>query len=136
MIFLDTSYLAALAMGRDALHERAVAWSANLPGPFLTTEYVLWELMNLLSASTNRAKAHAMLSRIQASPNIEIASAGSELFRSGLAMHAERLDKSWSLTDCISFVVMRQKEITDALTYDHHFEEAGFKALLRHAPPA
>ncbi len=90
--------------------------------------------MNLLSASTNRAKAHSMIRRIEGSSNIEIAWAGSGLFRLGLAMHGERLDKSWSLTDCISFAVMRQREITDALTYDHHFEQAGFKALLRHDP--
>ena len=135
MIFLDTSYFVALAMGRDALHARAGAWSAHLPGPFLTTEYVLWEFVNSLSASTNRGKVHAMLGCIEACPTIEIAWAASELFRSGLAIHAERLDKTWSLTDCISFVVMRQRAITDALTYDHHFEQAGFKALLRHGPP-
>ncbi len=135
MIFLDTSYFVALAMGRDALHTRAAAWSAHAPGPFLTTEYVLWGLMNLLSASTNRAKAHTMLRCIEGSASIEIAWAASESFRLGLAMHAERLDKSWSLTDCISFALMRQREITDALTYDHHFEQAGFKALLRHDPP-
>jgi len=135
MIFLDTSYFGAMAMGRDALHVRAGAWSAHLRGPFLTTEYVLGEFMNLLSALTNRGKAHAMLRRIEGSASIEIAWAASGLFRSGLAMHGERLDKSWSLTDCISFAVMRQREITDALTYDHHFEQAGFKALLRHDPP-
>ena len=91
--------------------------------------------MNLLSSSTNRGKAHAMLRRIEASPTIEIAWAASGLFRSGLAMHAERLDKSWSLTDCISFAVMRQREVADALTHDHHFEPAGFPALLRLARP-
>lgn len=73
MIFLDTSYFAALAMGRDALHGRAEAWSAHLPGPFLTSEYVLWEFVNLLSGSMNRAKAHAMLHRIEGSGTIEIA---------------------------------------------------------------
>ena len=47
------------------------------------------------------------------------------------AMHKERSDKSWSLTDCISFVVMGEHGITDALTGDRHFEQAGFRALLR-----
>jgi len=135
MIFLDTSCLVALALGQDALHARAEAWSAHLPGPFLTTEYVLCEFVNLLSGPTNRAKAHAMVAQIDGDPEIEIVSGAAALFRSGLAMHAERLDKSWSLTDCISFVVMRQRAITEALTHDHHFEQAGFKALLGYAPP-
>jgi uncharacterized protein len=41
-----------------------------------------------------------------------------------------RRDKEWSLTDCISFVVMKERGLTEALTADHHFEQAGFKALL------
>jgi len=96
---------------------------------------VLCEFVNLLSAPTNRAKAHALLRHIESSPQIEIVSAGPELFRSGLAMHSERPDQSWSLTDCISFVTMHRRAITDALTHDHHFEQAGFKVLLRQAPP-
>ena len=54
-----------------------------------------------------------------------------ELFESGIRMYREREDKDWSLTDCISFVVMEREEIRDALTADHHFEQAGFHALLK-----
>lgn len=53
------------------------------------------------------------------------------LFDAGLELYASRSDKEWSLTDCISFVVMRERGITDALTGDHHFEQAGFVALLK-----
>ena len=49
----------------------------------------------------------------------------------GVALYAERPDKDWSLTDCISFVVMRKMDITEALTGDRHFEQAGFTALLK-----
>jgi predicted nucleic acid-binding protein len=54
-----------------------------------------------------------------------------KLFRTGVAFYSRRPDKDWSLTDCISFVVMRDRGITEALTGDHHFEQAGFKALLK-----
>ncbi|MBN1489195.1 MAG: type II toxin-antitoxin system VapC family toxin [Phycisphaerae bacterium] len=135
MIFLDTSYLAALALGRDSLHGRAHAWSMCAAGSFVTTEYVLCEFANLLSAPSNRGKAHALLRSLEGNPHIEIVWGTSELFRQGSAMHAERTDKAWSLTDCISFVVMRQRGVAAALTYDHHFEQAGFEALLRREPP-
>jgi hypothetical protein len=48
----------------------------------------------------------------------------------GLDLFAGRSDKNWSLTDCISFVVMQDEGLTEALTGDSHFEQAGFKALL------
>jgi predicted nucleic acid-binding protein len=55
---------------------------------------------------------------------------GSELFHRGLSLFAARLDKEWSLTDCISFSVMKEHGLTDALTDDHHFMQAGFKVVL------
>lgn len=65
------------------------------------------------------------------SPKVEVTPATRELFESGWNLYAARPDKDWSLTDCISFVVMQERGITDALTGDHHFEQAGFKPLLR-----
>jgi uncharacterized protein len=53
-----------------------------------------------------------------------------ELFDEGIHLFAERPDKEWSLTDCISFIIMREYDLTDALTADHHFEQAGFRILL------
>ena len=134
MIFVDTSHLLALAMPVDALHKSAAAWSEALPGPFLTTEYVLLEFVNALSSPSHRARAHSVLSGILASPGIQVVHSSPELFRSGVALHAQRPDKSWSLTDCVSFVVMRTANISEALTYDQHFEQAGFRALLRYPP--
>lgn len=134
MIFLDTSYLIALVMPGDALHARALAWSSHLPGPFLTTEYVLCEFLNSLSMPPNRLVAHALLAGVRENAMIRVIPASTDLFGSGAAMHAGRTDKSWSLTDCISFLVMREARIAEALTHDHHFEQAGFRALLRQAP--
>ena len=84
MTFLDTSYFVALALPRDALHRRALAWSACLAGPFLTTEYVLWEFVNRLSHPINRPKAHATLRTIQTHPAIRTISPTLELFASGM----------------------------------------------------
>lgn len=135
MIFIDTSYFVALTIQRDALHEIATAWSGYLSGPFITTEYVLVEYLNMLSMPSNRHKAHQLIAKIGNTPCIQVIPAGAELFGSGLNMHTKRVDKYWSLTDCISFVVMRNENLTNALTNDRHFEQAGFKALLRQPPP-
>lgn len=136
MIFVDTSYLIATAVRHDALHDAATAWSEKLSGPFVTTDYVLLEFVNSLSAPRQRAKAHAYLVALRHNPHVRVVASEAELFKQGLELHARRLDKSWSLTDCISFVVMQRTKAVDALTYDQHFEQAGFRALLRHPPPA
>jgi predicted nucleic acid-binding protein len=62
---------------------------------------------------------------------VAIVASSRELFRRGFDLYADRPDKEWSLTDCISFVVMTDRRITDALTGDHHFEQAGFVAILK-----
>src|SRR5262245_26169152 len=131
MTFIDTGYLVAVAIERDALHHRALAWNRMLQGPFLTTEYVLVEFMNVLSAPPNRAAAHALLSAVQSNASIEIVAADPALFHAGVALHRQRADKSWSLVDCISINLMQKRGITDALAHDQHFEQAGFRALLR-----
>jgi predicted nucleic acid-binding protein len=90
--------------------------------------------VNGLSKPIDRPKAHLTLNHIESAPNWEIARATRRLFKAGLKLHHERQDKAWSLTDCISFVVMRRQSIQTALTSDHHFEQAGFDALLRRNP--
>ena len=135
MIFVDTSYLVALARPTDGLHEAAMAWSTVTSGPLVMTEFVLLEFVNLLSTPRQRARAHTALGSIYADHEIRVVPATGDWFRRGLKLHAERPDKFWSLTDCISFEVMREVHATDALTYDQDFEQAGFRALLRETPP-
>ena len=130
MILLDTSYLIALFDARDGLHARAMAWSEAVNEPLLVTEYVLWETVNAFSHPADRAKAHALVALVRAEPDYEVLKAGGEVFEAGLALHRARPDKGWSLTDCISFVVMEQQGLTEALTADHHFTQAGFHVLL------
>src|SRR5579859_4743878 len=134
VIFLDTTFLIALVLERDSLHQRAHAWFGALNDRWLVTEYVLWEVVNGLSLPHNRPKAHATATEIRSSGDGELIPASEGLFDAGLQLHAQCTDKEWSLTDCISFHVMRQRGITRALTHDHHFEQAGFEALLRRDP--
>ncbi len=78
-----------------------------------------------------RKKLHALVNRIRSGQGYEWVSATPELLALGLDLHARRPDKEWSLTDCVSFVVMERRGVRRALAYDHHFEQAGFEALLR-----
>lgn len=135
MIFVDTSHLVALALPRDSLHAAALAWSQHIAEPLLTTSYVVCEFMNSLSSPALRARAHGLLSILQSSSDFTLLSDANEpLWTTGLELHRNRPDKEWSLTDCVSFVVMQRHGIAQALTYDHHFEQAGFEALLRREP--
>lgn len=135
MIFVDTSFLLAVLNPRDTLHPRAQAWAVAIAEPLLVTEYVVWEMVNGLSMPTDRPKAHLAVKEIQMAPDWEWMPASNALFVRGMQLHCERNDKAWSLTDCISFQVMQQRNIRRALTYDHHFEQAGYEALLRRDPP-
>lgn len=134
MIFVDTGYLLATLNPRDELFARAQHWARSVREPLITTEYVLCEMVNFLSAPHDRNKAHAAVSEILSSGFWEVVHANRAIFSQGLLLHKERNDKYWSLTDCISFVVMHQRKITPTLAFDLHFEQAGFQALLRHDP--
>lgn len=135
MIFADTGFFLALCQPRDALHGRAQAWSKFITEPLMVSEAVLLETVNALSKPVDRAKAHHLINSIRSAKGYEIVYSSPVLFEAGMQLHAERPDKEWSLTDCISFVIMKERGICRALAYDHHFEQAGFEALLRHDPP-
>jgi len=135
MIFVDTAYLLALSQPADALHRRARTWADAIAERLLTTEHVLWETVNALSKPPDRAKAHLLLAHVRSTAGWEVVNATTELFEAGMQLHRERRDKSWSLTDCVSFVVMERRGITRALTSDHHFKQAGHEALLERDPP-
>ena len=101
----------------------------------LVTEYVLCETVNNLSKGADRPRAHRIVEMISGDPSYTLVHASSELFAAGLRLHRDRPDKEWSLTDCVSFHLMRERGITRAMAYDIHFEQAGFEALLRRDPP-
>jgi predicted nucleic acid-binding protein len=128
-VFADTFFYQALLDARDPAHERAVALSKS-KRTILTTEFILLELGNACARAEDHADFLALLAGIRASPRTRIVPLDTRLLQRGLDLFAERPDKNWSLTDCISFVVIQEEGITEALTADRHFEQAGFKALF------
>lgn len=131
-VFADTFYFVALLNERDAAHGQAASLRRSLRQPLVTTEWVLAETGGALSAVHLRA-GFVRLARIlqAAGPDVVIVPATSEMFRAGFDLFASRPDKEWSLTDCISFAVMQDLGLNDALTGDHHFTQAGFTILLK-----
>ncbi len=116
---------------RDAAHERAKALFPQVGGAdeVVITEAVLTEIGNALSG-TLRQFAVAFIRRCYAEPNITVVSVDTQLLMRALDLFANRGDKEWGLTDCISFVVMRDHNLSEAATGDRHFRQAGFRALM------
>jgi predicted nucleic acid-binding protein len=131
-VFADTFYFIALLNPSDATHDRAVEFTAGNAIRMLTTEWVLTELADGLAKSPRgRMEFLATLADLQTDEDVTIIPCGQALMAEGVDLYGQRPDKGWSLTDCISFVAMAKADITDALTGDHHFEQAGFVALLK-----
>lgn len=129
-VFADTSFYLALLDERDPLHRPALAES-RVNRPILTTEFILLELGNACSRAEDHADFLALLGGMRTSPRTVIIPLDSGLLQRGLDLFAGRPDKDWSLTDCTSFAAMTEKGLQDALTADHHFQQAGFRPLLR-----
>lgn len=131
-VFADTGYWAALLNPKDQLHHKAGQVSARL-GRFriLTTEMVLDELLAALSKVPLRPSAVRGVETIRSNPNVEVVPQTSLQFVAAFDSYRTVTDKEWSLTDCASFALMRERGVTEALAHDHHFEQAGFVALLR-----
>jgi predicted nucleic acid-binding protein len=132
-IFVDTTYWIARFDYRDQLHAKALEIEPQLRGVRLTTsELVLIEFLNYFSKGGKqiREEASGTVQDILEDPNIQIVWQTQSLFEAGLILYKSRLDKGYSLTDCVSMVVMQQSDIQEALTHDRHFAQEGFAILL------
>ena len=133
-VFADAGYWIALWRPRDALHERAATVAYQLGHvAVVTTQMVLTETLNALAATGEfrRQFAVQMVREMEQDPDVEIVPQTDGQFRAAVERYAARSDQRWSLTDCVSFLVMEERNITEALAYDRDFEQAGFTALLR-----
>ena len=129
-VFADTFFYLALLRDDDPAHVAAVA-RASLQDRIVTTEFILLELGNASARAEDHLDFLGLVAGMRASPCIRIVPLDSRLLNRGLERMADRSDKNWSLTDCISFVVMEDEGIQEALTADRHFEQAGFVALFK-----
>ena len=130
--FADTFYFLALRNPKDAANERAVKITQENPNRvILTTAWVLTEVGDALADPINRQGFLDLYHMLRQHPKAIIVFPDQDLFERGVDLFEKRRDKEWSLTDCISFVVMKKRKIAAALTGDHHFEQAGFQALLK-----
>jgi predicted nucleic acid-binding protein len=129
-VFADTSFYIALVSPRDVHHPDALAYMRNHRGRVTTTDYVLIEVGNWLSQTGDRPSFIALMRQLETDPELTVMPGSRDLFEQGYELYKARADKTWSLTDCISFVVMEQMGLSEALTADRHFGQAGFTVLL------
>ena len=133
-VFADADYWVALLNPQEELNEKAKRVSTQLhPVRIVTSEIVLVEVLNIMGSrgESIRSKACDAIRRLRENPNVTVVPQTSVQFGESLAFFCGHRDKEWSQTDCASFLIMREAGMTEALTYDHHFEQAGFTALLR-----
>lgn len=135
-VFADTGYWIAITFRNDSLHQKARDASEQLveEGSYqlVTSEMVLSELLSHASSRGEEARIAAAqaVRAIRRDPNVLVYAQTSELFEGALAKYEQSEDKSWSLTDCASFVLMQKTEIREALAHDRHFRQAGYRTLL------
>ena len=130
-VFADTFYFLALWNPHDQGHAKALAFTNGYREALLTTDWIVTELADALACPPNRQRFLRFVRLLQQQKELAIVPASRTLLEEGLGFYESRPDKEWSLTDCISFVVMKKEGIVEALTGDHHFEQAGFVALLK-----
>ena len=130
-VLADTSFYVAVLNPADALHRAASVWSQETSLKVVVTEFVLVELANFLADSPQRQRLGNLVQYLRNNSHTIVVPVSTTLLDRGLDLFTHRPDKSWSLTDCISFQVMEDYGLSEALTADHHFKQAGFTALLR-----
>ncbi|MEX2173185.1 MAG: hypothetical protein WD872_02410 [Pirellulaceae bacterium] len=130
-VFADTALFVALLARRDAHHATATEYIRDFEGRIVTTQWIMVELANFFAASPVRQTISALIGEMAEDFRFLVIDANGVDYREGIALYAQRADKEWSLTDCISIVVARRAQIHRVLTTDHHFEQAGFEILLK-----
>ena len=132
-VFLDSAYAIALSAPTDQYHEQAVALAERLEAEgirLITTRAVVLEIGNALAKLRYRQAAIELLSSLEEDPAVEIIPISEQLYDRAFRYYQERPDKEWGMTDCISFIIMQDHGLTEALTPDDHFHQAGFRILM------
>jgi predicted nucleic acid-binding protein len=129
-MFIDTSGFYCLYNGDQKYHKSAVE-QYHAATKRITTNYVLAEYVALADArGSSRQDAVDLSDRVLDDEEIEIIWIDESLHRRAVALLTERPDKTYSLCDAVSFIIMRDADVTEALSTDKHFEQEGFTRLL------
>lgn len=130
-VLADTSFFIALENKDDPYHKRAKQLDRKLEKvPYVLHRGILLEIGDGYARKDRRKKGVELLSMIQTESGYRVVPISDELFARADKLYADRKDKEWGLTDCVSFALMEAEGIREALTSDKHFQQAGFKALL------
>lgn len=130
-IFVDTLFIVGLLNKRDQYHQKALELSQQFNrNPLITTDAIFLEVGNALSSS-HKNQVVEFIETFLESDEVEVIRLTSDLFEQALTLYRQHQDKSWGLVDCYSFVIMKNNNINLALTFDKHFIQAGFQALMR-----
>jgi len=133
LALLDTSFILALENRDDSFHERAKSLANDFYGEdcvLLLHWGILLEIGDGYARVERREKGCGLLCKLQQEGGFRIVPLTEALLQNAITLYSERGDKNWGLTDCVSFVLMRQEGVVEALTADVHFRQAGFRALL------
>jgi uncharacterized protein len=130
-VFADSHYFIALLNPRDSGRQRAIEASKDRSGKLITTEWVLVEVGDAMAAPQFREKFAQLVDSLRTDQSVIIVDSSTVWFEKAIDLYRQRPDKQWSMTDCLSFVLMEERGLREALTADHHFEQAGFIATLR-----
>ena len=130
-VFADSFYFFALGNPRDAAHSRAKSFNQSFAGQLITTGWIVTEIGDGMALPSQRPIFVKLAEQLRTDADVVFVPCTDELMSAGLELFGQRPDKNWSLTDCTSFVDMQRERLVEALTGDHHFEQAGFVALLK-----
>ena len=133
-VFADAFYWVAVSNPTDESHHQALSLTQSLQNSLIiTTEEVLTEVLAYFSGRGQRFRRRAAqtVRHLLTDPRVRVVPQSHESFLAGLELYEARLDKGYSLTDCISMNTMSAEGITDILTNDVHFTQEGFRALFR-----
>jgi hypothetical protein len=133
-VFVDTSYAIALANPKDHFYHQACQLADMVEANktrMIVTHAVMLEIGNALSKQRYRKAAVKLLRSLELDPRVEIVPISEQLYARAILLYRERQDQEWRLTDFISFIVMWDRDITQVLTNNKHFQQAGFEILLR-----
>jgi len=133
-IFADTGYWIALFNPRDDLHVKAITVARTIHSRLIvTSQMVLTEFLNYYASlgQSFRQQAVRVVKSLQQTMEVEIVPQTAEQFEAALTFYSQRPDKEWSLVDCASFLIMQERNMSEALAHDEHFQQAGFVPLLR-----